>query len=148
MLSGSIKSTLNIGSKDNFNICNCYSRAWQLAIEKGYPVEQALRDVQETSAGGDCQVGALMPYRDKENWEHQKKLSAEYLETLKKGTSWVCEHSASEQEKALALEAVAIFSEIRELAEQPKGSLITFNKAVQDLESRRTRCINQLDAMR
>lgn len=141
-----IGSRLISDTSADFGICNCYISVWRDAVERNTSVGYDIEEVQKKYMNGIGCENLFILSLDPERPKRRKELQEATLDSMKSRARLVNTFCSSEQAKALALEAVAIFAEIRELADQPKGSLITFSKAVQDLETRRTRCINQIEA--
>lgn len=125
---GLLKGFFRIGCDNAFRVCRAYSTAWQEAINGGWESpESALEKVKRR-----CTDNRDIPSAN------------QFLKITKNQVATINE-SGSDYEKRLASECVGTLSELVELANQPRGSLMSFNSSIDRLEGQVARLKGQLD---
>ena len=125
---GLLKGFFRIGCDHSFRVCRAYSAAWQEAINSGWESpESALEKVKRR-----CTDNRDIPSAN------------QFLKITKNQVATINE-SGSDYEKRLASECVGTLSELVELANQPRGSLMSFNSSIDRLEGQVARLKGQLD---
>lgn len=125
---GLLKGFFRIGCEHALNTCRAYSEAWQGAINGGW----------------DTPESALEKAKRRCTDNRDISFANIFLEKTKTMAATVNE-SGSDYEKRLASECVGTLSELVELANQPRGSLMSFNSSIDRLEGQVARLKGQLD---
>lgn len=123
-----LKGYFRIGCEHALNTCRAYSGAWQEAINGGW----------------DTPEGALEKAKKRCTDNRDISFANVFLEKTKTMAASINE-SGSDIQRSLAVDCVGTLSELVELANQPRGSLISFNNSVERLEGQVARLKGQLD---
>lgn len=125
---GLLKGFFRIGCEHALNTCRAYSEAWQGAINGGW----------------DTPESALEKAKKRCTDNRDISFANIFLEKVKTMAATINE-SGSDIQRSLAVDCVGTMSELVGLANQPRGSLMSFNNSVERLEGQVARLKGQLD---
>ena len=125
---GLLKGFFRIGCEHALNTCRAYSEAWQGAINGGW----------------DTPESALEKAKQRCTDNRDISFANTFLEKTKTMAATINE-SGSDIQRSLAVDCVGTLSELVDLANQPRGSLMSFNNSVERLEGQVARLKGQLD---
>ena len=125
---GLLKGFFRIGCEHALNTCRAYSEAWQGAINGGW----------------DTPESALEKAKQRCTDNRDISFANTFLEKAKTMAATINE-SGSDIQRSLAVDCVGTMSELVGLANNPRGSLMSFNNSVERLEGQVARLKGQLD---